>query len=529
MVQKALIYCRVSSKKQSSGGSGLTSQEKRCRQHALQNGYDVEGVFPDDITGGGNFMKRKGMVALLEHVNAHPNTSYVVIFDDLKRLARDTKYYLILRETLDALGVEVECLNFTFEKTPEGEFYETVIAAGGQLERKQGARQVRQKIRARFESGYWGTHPPLGYRMQNESGKPRILVRKDPIASYIQEALEGYACGRFETQMEVKRFLDSCEGFPKNKGTAQYREVHPDTIRKMLTNVVYVGMVAMPAWGIAPREGHHEALIDKKTHKLIQERLSGKSYSATRKDLSADFVLRGAVCCDDCGTPYTSTWSKGRNKHYPYYLCYQKECVSYGKSIRRDVMETAFEELLTKLVPHRDTMKVASKMFKKQWLGLGEKLKEEKSDIKAQIKALNAQKDKTINRLIETENEDIVRACEQKIQNIELEKLTLEEKIANSGKPRQDFDETFRTALKFLATPTKLWASGRYEHKRAVLRIGFTEHLRYNRNSGFRTASISSPLRLVEDLYGENSKVVGDVGFEPTTPWTQTKCATKLR
>ena len=24
-------------------------------------------------------------------------------------------------------------------------------------------------------------------------------------------------------------------------------------------------------------------------------------------------------------------------------------------------------------------------------------------------------------------------------------------------------------------------------------------------------------------------KVVGDAGFEPATPWTQTKCATKLR
>jgi hypothetical protein len=24
-------------------------------------------------------------------------------------------------------------------------------------------------------------------------------------------------------------------------------------------------------------------------------------------------------------------------------------------------------------------------------------------------------------------------------------------------------------------------------------------------------------------------KMVGEIGFEPTTPWTQTRCATKLR
>jgi hypothetical protein len=46
--------------------------------------------------------------------------------------------------------------------------------------------------------------------MQNESGKPHILTRREPTASYIQEALEGYANSRFETQMGVKRFLESC-------------------------------------------------------------------------------------------------------------------------------------------------------------------------------------------------------------------------------------------------------------------------------------------------------------------------------
>jgi len=167
MKQKALIYCRVSTKRQTTEGSGLTSQEERCKIHAAQNGYEVEGVFPDDVTGDGNFMDRKGMVAMLNHIKANPKIAYVLIFDDLKRLSRNTKYYLILRETLDALKVRVECLNFKFEKSPEGSFYETVIAAGGQLEREQNARQTKQKVSARFEAGYWGLAPPVGYKMQS--------------------------------------------------------------------------------------------------------------------------------------------------------------------------------------------------------------------------------------------------------------------------------------------------------------------------------------------------------------------------
>ena len=76
---KAVIYCRVSSKKQASEGSGLDSQEHRCREHAQDRGYEVEAVFPDDASGGGDFINRPGMVALLAYLDAHPEESFVVI------------------------------------------------------------------------------------------------------------------------------------------------------------------------------------------------------------------------------------------------------------------------------------------------------------------------------------------------------------------------------------------------------------------------------------------------------------------
>jgi hypothetical protein len=62
---------------------------------------------------------------------------YVVIFDDLKRFARDTIFHLKLRQELDAYHASVECLNFKFEDTPEGQFVKTVIAAQGQLDRAE--------------------------------------------------------------------------------------------------------------------------------------------------------------------------------------------------------------------------------------------------------------------------------------------------------------------------------------------------------------------------------------------------------
>ena len=157
----ALIYCRVASKKQSTQASDLESQEHRCRQFAKEKGYQVDAVFPDavfpdDVSGGGDFLKRAGMVALLAYLDAQGGAPYTVIFDDLKRFARDTEFHLRLRRELQLRNARVECINFNFEDSPEGKFFETIAAAQGQFEREQNTRQARQKMKAQVEQSPTG-------------------------------------------------------------------------------------------------------------------------------------------------------------------------------------------------------------------------------------------------------------------------------------------------------------------------------------------------------------------------------------
>lgn len=154
--QRALIYCRVSSPGQEKDGNGLDSQETRCRQYAEIRGYEVAAVFPDVMTGEGDFMNRPGMAALLSFMDAQPDERFIIIFDDLKRLARDRDFHFALRKAIRVRNAEVECLNFRFDDSPEGEFVETIFAAQGQLERKQNARQVKQKMKARMQNGKHG-------------------------------------------------------------------------------------------------------------------------------------------------------------------------------------------------------------------------------------------------------------------------------------------------------------------------------------------------------------------------------------
>ena len=342
----------------------------------------------------------------------------------------------------------------------------------------------------------------------------RILIRNEPIASYVQEALEGYASGRYSSQMEVKRYLETCPEFPKTKNKG--REVHPDRIRNILTKSVYAGMVELPCRNITMRQGHHDGLIDMETFYKIQERLNGKSVAVTRKDANLDFALRGAVACADCNAFYTANWSKGRNKSYPYYICRTKNCASYGKSIKRIDMEDAFEELLSKLIPSKDLADISERMLRKVWTYLQSNKAENTAQLATEINWLESEKESLIDRLMNSNITSVIGAYEQRIQKMELKKIVLEEKIERCGTKTEDFDKSFRTALQFLANPHKIWASNRYEHKRAVLKLTFTDTLIFDRKSGFRTAAIASPFRALEHLTNYDSKMAEREGFEPS-------------
>ncbi len=198
-------------------------------------------------------MRRPGMVALLSYLDAQQGKPYIVIFDDLKRFARDTEFHLKLRREFARRGAMIECLNFRIEDTPEGKFIETVIAAQGELEREQNRRQVVQKMKARVENGFWVFRAPVGYRYVNApSGGGKVLVPDEVLAPVVRQALEGYATGHFASQAEVQRFLERNPHFPKDKKDGTLR---PMTINRLLKKVVYAGYVEAPKWGVSVRKG----------------------------------------------------------------------------------------------------------------------------------------------------------------------------------------------------------------------------------------------------------------------------------
>ncbi len=427
----------------------------------------------------------------------------MVIFDDLKRLARDRDFHFKLRQALAMRGAKVECLNFRFEDTPENEFIEAIFAAQGQLERQQGARQTKQKMRARVDKGYYVFgEPPLGYVYAKMDDGGKMLVPSEPNASIVKEALEGFASGRFQTTNEVQRFFVS---HPSTITRKNGRPREWQAVNNLLRSPIYAGYFHVKKWGIFFKEGKHDPLISMETWKKVQTRLDGTVNMPARKDFTTDFPLRGCVECATCNSPMTAAWSKGRNALYGYYFCQQIGCPDRKKNVRKEKIEGEFELLLQDLQPAPNLFQLALAMMEDRWNTVLQSLNGNVEETKNEVTRLERKTNKLIDLLTETDVPSMVYVYETQIKKLEERKAVLRENIIKSTKPRYTFEDTYRTVCTFLSNPWKIWASGNLEYQKLLLRLVFPSRIAYCPNEGYRTAQIAEPVRLFQLLKHRNS------------------------
>ena len=455
------------------------------------------------------------MMALLTHLKKNQKQSYVIIFDDLKRLGRDTRYYLELRDIISALGADVECLNFVFDDSPEGEFHEEIIAATGKLERRQIARQTKQKTKARLEAGYYAFLSPVGYKFVKTRDRGKVLMRDDPAASILAEVMEGFASGRFHTTAEVRHFLEASPDFPK----WQSGKIGNDRAKNILTNPLYAGYVEYKPWGVELRKGQHEGLISYETFCRIQNRLKEGAYAPTRQDLNRHFPLRGSVICE-CGNQLTSGLSRSKTgRYYPYYYCQnRKRCKHAGKSIRKADLEGEFEVLLKQLTPSEGLITTASKMFKKLWDHRIDAQQARRGVLNREAAKIDRKIEAVLDHMMDAGSSTVRKGLERRVEQLENKKLVIEEKVAKCGQPTRPFYDMYRTSIQFLSNPHKIWTEGQYEEKRVVLKLVLTERITYVRGRGYRTPNFSLPFNMLGTTLGREKEMVPRRGLEPPRP-----------
>lgn len=496
--RKAVIYCRVSASKQVREGDGLASQENRCREYATYKDYDVVEVFKDDASG--KLERRPAMDRMLAFLRLHQPGSVAVIIDDISRFARNVQAHIKLRETLRSAGGVLESPAIEFGEDSDSRLVEHMLASVAQHQREKNAEQTLNRMKGRMMNGYSVFQAPIGYKYQKQGQHGKILTRNEPVASILQEGLEGYASGRFATQSELKRFLDGQPSFPKDGpgSTVRLQRVH-----EMLNRVIYAGYIEHADWGVSRRKGHHDPIISLETFHAIQQRRSENPMAPRRDDINEDFPLRGAVHCASCDKPLTACWSRSRSgKRYPYYWCKTHGCPEHRKNIRAEVMDARFEKVMRHITPSESLLNLTYAMLKNAWRARSAQDVAAKTQLKKEIKNLDAQQDALLERLVESSNPKVIGALEAKIGRLEDEKLLLSEKAAQKPKRRPTLEELFEPLIAFLSSPWELYKNSSLERKKVILRTAFKGPLLHDRESGFRTTQTS----VIFGFFGKFSK-----------------------
>ena len=145
-MDKICIFARVSTSVQD-----YDRQVNELTTLAQRNGWSVEAVFSEKISGAKKNSERKELSRMVDYVQAHHISKVAVT--ELSRLGRDTLQVLEVIEQFNKLGISlyiqnygIETLTENGEVNPMSQFLITILAEVARMERKT--------IRERVESGY---------------------------------------------------------------------------------------------------------------------------------------------------------------------------------------------------------------------------------------------------------------------------------------------------------------------------------------------------------------------------------------
>lgn len=506
--RKAVIYCRVSSEKQAKEGNGLDSQEHRCREYAASLGVEVENVFRDEGISGSLFA-RPAMKSLIKYLDQHWQTKYIVIFDDLKRFARDVEVHIKLKSQLRNRDAKLECLNYHFDDSAEGEFVETIFAAQNQLERKQNRRQVCQKMKARIERGYWCFTAPAGYEYRKDKEHGKLLFPIHSITDAIAEGLREFADNRLAKQIDLLEFYRS-KNLDKLLG---WKKIDLNFAKRVITEVLYTGEIEYPEWGIPRRLGHHERIITPETFGKIKDKIKRRERKPRETD-NLEFPLRRVVSCSICGKPMTGSSCKGKYKYYAHYTCYNKDCSASPKSIPVAKLEKDYIQLLNEIKIDKEVVELiriaATKIWQKKMKGN----KNMNAGKEKEIKEIEEQIDEYIKLMPTTKSESIKARYEAKIEGLDSRVKELQENLENKKEP--NLYEALNLALDLIGTPAKIWKKADLKLKIMVHNMIFEENPRYSAKTGFGTPKLSLPfcIKSLNKLLVERSETSQNYNFE---------------
>jgi DNA invertase Pin-like site-specific DNA recombinase len=341
---------------------------------------------------------------------------FIIVYK-LDRFTRNRYDSAIYKQKLKQYGVKVISATESISDNPEGVILEAILEASAEFYSLELSQKIRRGYReSALKGNFLGGNIPLGYKREKKT-----LVIDPETAPIVKWIFEEYAKG-----VSNKDIIDglNAKGLRTKNGCPFNRK----SFQTLYRNQHYIGVLKYKDILI---EDAFPALIDRKTFDKVQTRLDLNRCKGATKKAKMQYLLFNILYCGLCGNSMTGICgtSKQGTKHY-YYTCAkrQKDKACRKISEKKDYLEWYVVEQTVEyvLLPERIELIADGVIaeYNKEFSNIRIR------DLEKKLAKVIRDNKKLFDMMLETNLKTVMRNCEIKLEELELQQIDLEIDIA---------------------------------------------------------------------------------------------------
>lgn len=475
---KAVIYCRVSTKEQVEEGNSLVTQERMCREYAHKNKYDIAAIFVEQGESA-KTVDRTELKKLIAFCAIKKNDVSAVIAYKIDRISRNMDDYSQIRILFKKYGVEIKSTSENFEDTPAGRFMENILANVAQFDNDVRTERCTGGMKDAVREGRYVWQAPLGYSNVRVDG--RATIAPNHFAPIIRKTFEALSISY--SHVEVIRKQMGLEGLSLLSG----KPLSKAYFYRLIRNELYAGWISK--FGERHR-GLFQPVISEELYSKVQMLLNHKKRPRQKRLTdNPDFPLRRFMR-HPSGKLLTGAWSTGCRQKYAYYLIHKA-----GINIRKHDLENAFKEWLNCF---RMDIVHFGKLYAYVNANLQRDLLEDKGAkirLEGRLVALKNKQNSIINKNLDGVISD--ELCKEKLADINAELYDVQKTLTTSSEEGLNKEEVLKLVREVLTHPGDLWDKADLQGKVKLQWFYFPHGIEIDKN-GSRTTKICRLFNLKE-------------------------------
>ena len=336
-----------------SNSFSLDAQLRQIKEQAERDKVEIIKVYADPAQSAYRKKFRPGINALRE--DAQRGLFKILYVHKVDRLARRLEWSLEIVHELQSLDISFKAVEQPFDlRTPEGKLLFHLVSSLGEFYSDNLSKETNKGKLERSTQGYHNGSVPWGY-ISTKEGNRKVGVPDPEKAPIVLEMFERYATGIY-SDMQIADWMNA-QGLRTNR----YQPFGKDTVRDMLCNIYYMGMISYRGMSVRPKgvsfrstppkysPGHHQPIVSEELWQRCQSaRANRRATVKTIKKTVRINLLQGLVVCSQCGrrlriqTPRHCPTYYREDSHLRGY----HDCSYIGQSVHAETIDAQVADLI---------------------------------------------------------------------------------------------------------------------------------------------------------------------------------------